>query len=247
MHRGADIVRCVSHDFPVAKSKITKSRFFPFQQSLAPVWEELANSLEYDSTVSISKVDCTLYRPICQEFEVKGYPTMLWIENGKKVEKYSDRRQLAEFKAFVERKTGAAVQQQPTEKPAATAAPIAHNDGHEEEVNVVQLTGSNFEQTIGHGVTIVKFFAPWCGHCKRLVPTWNDLAGKYVGNRNVKVAKVDCTLADNKELCSQQEVDGFPTIFIYKNGDKITEYNGNRSLDDLVNFINRHRSEHEEL
>lgn len=210
---------------------------------MAPVWDELANSLEYDPTVSISKVDCTLYRPICQDFDVKGYPTLLWIENGKKIEKYSGARQLTEFKAFIERKTGSAAKVQSTEKPTTTA----HDDGHDEENNIVQLTGASFDQTISHGVTIVKFFAPWCGHCMRLVPTWNDLAGKFVGNRNVKVAKVDCTLSENKELCSQQEVDGFPTIFIYKNGDKIIEYNGNRSLDDLVSFINRHRSEHEEL
>lgn len=211
---------------------------------MAPTWDELANSLEYDPTVSISKVDCTLYRSICQEFEVKGYPTLLWIEDGKKVEKYSGARQLTEFKAFIESKTGADIkQQQSDEQPPAAA----HNDGHQEEGVVLHLTSPSFDHAISNGVTIVKFFAPWCGHCKRLVPTWDELAGKYVGNKDVKVAKVDCTLTDNKDLCAEQEVDGFPTIFIYKDGEKITEYNGNRSLDDLVNFINRHRSDHDEL
>lgn len=224
-------------------NRITEIKLIPplfFLQSLAPIWEELANSLEYDQTVSISKVDCTVYRSICQEFDVKGYPTLLWIVDGKKVEKYNDYRKLESFKAFIEKKTGQAAPV--TEKPVS-----AHDDGHDEENAVVQLSGPSFDQSIGHGVTLVKFFAPWCGHCKRLAPTWDDLAGKYVGNRNVKIAKVDCTLSENKELCSEQEVDGFPTIFLYRNGEKVTEYNGNRSLEDLVNFVNRHRVEHEEL
>ena len=84
--------------------------------------------------------------------------------------------------------------------------------------------------------------APWCGHCKRLQPTWSQLAEKFVGNENVKIAKVDCTLQENRDLCSEQDVNGFPTLFIYKDGEKISEYNGSRSLDDLFDFINSHTS-----
>lgn len=54
-------------------------------QKLAPTWEELANSLRNDNYVSISKVDCTQHRNVCGQFNIKGYPTLLWIEDGKKV------------------------------------------------------------------------------------------------------------------------------------------------------------------
>lgn len=198
-------------------------------QRLAPAWDELASALEYDDSVSISKIDCTQFRPICQDFEVKGYPTLLWIVEGKKVEKYTGARSIDDLKAYVERVAGSKAKREAAE---------AEQKTQDSDVGaVVQLTMDSFEHGIAKGVTFVKFFAPWCGHCKRMAPTWDELALKFVGNHLVKIAKVDCTLSDNKELCSQQEVNGFPTILIYKDGSKLSEYNGNRSLDDLYEFV----------
>lgn len=204
-------------------------------QRLEPIWNDLANSLEYDKSVSISRLDCTQYRPICQDFDVKGYPTLLWIVDGKKVEKYSGSRAVEDFKNFIGEKT--ANEKNESNEVEATV----------EEIAVVQLTGDNFMHAIEKGVTIVKFFAPWCGHCKRMASTWDDLAGKFVGNSMAKVGKVDCTLEVNKELCNDEGVDGFPTIFLYKNGKKVEEYNGNRSLDELYEFVNKHAQIHDEF
>ena len=44
----------------------------------------------------------------------------------------------------------------------------------------------------------IKFYAPWCGHYKRLAPTWDELSNLHEGELNV--AKVDCTV--EKNLCS---------------------------------------------
>lgn len=196
----------------------------------------MATSLEYDPSVSISRIDCTQYRPICKDFDVKGYPTLLFLKDGKKVEKYSGSRTIEGFKAFIEEKT-ASERKEPEKAEEATV----------EEISVLQLTGNSFNHGIEKGVTIVKFFAPWCGHCKRMAPTWDDLAGKFAGNNQAKVAKVDCTLEENKDLCNEQSVDGFPTIFLYKNGEKIEEYNGSRTLEDLFEFVSKHIPVHDEF
>ena len=65
--------------------------------------------------------------------------------------------------------------------------------------------------TFVQGVAFVKFFAPWCGHCKRLAPAWDQLSAAFSTNKEVKIAKVDCTSDDNKnkELCNEHKVDLF--------------------------------------
>ncbi|XP_059469333.1 thioredoxin domain-containing protein 5 [Neocloeon triangulifer] len=196
--------------------------------NLAPTWEELAQSLDESLGVSVGKIDCTLHKGVCNEFEVKGYPTMLWIEDGKKIEKYQGARSLNDLKDYVLRKSS-------SDNKGQTAAPVVS-----ESSPVLSLTGSSFDSSIDTGVTFVKFYAPWCGHCKRMATTWEDLAQKFKENPSVQIAKVDCTLEENKELCSAQEVNGFPTVFIYRDGEKITEYNGSRSLDDLYQFVLKH-------
>ncbi|KAJ6640382.1 Thioredoxin domain-containing protein 5 like [Pseudolycoriella hygida] len=202
-------------------------------QRLAPTWDELASALEYDETVSISKIDCTLYRPICLQYEVKGYPTLLWIVDGKRMEKYSGQRSLDDLKEYVEKTAGILVKR--------SVEPEIQSQIKVEEA-VLQLTTQSFDHAVEKGVTFVKFFAPWCGHCKRMAKTWDELAAKFIGTGGVKIAKVDCTLAESKELCTDQDVNGFPTLYIYKNGEKISEYGGNRSLEDLFEFVNRHIS-----
>ena len=78
----------------------------------------------------------------------------------------------------------------------------------EEKTNVVILSKDTFDEEIKSGVVFVKFFAPWCGHCKRLAPTWEELALLFSTVPGVKIAKVDCTADENsnKELCNAQGV-----------------------------------------
>ncbi|CAB3375681.1 Hypothetical predicted protein [Cloeon dipterum] len=201
-------------------------------QKLAPTWEELAQSLDESLAVTVGKVDCTILRDVCIEFEVKGYPTMLWIEDGKKTEKYQGARTLEELRQFVLQRAASGAEADGAGAEAAI----------EEASPVASLSGESFEAGVASGVALVKFFAPWCGHCKRLAPTWDELAAKFRDNPDVRIAKVDCTLDENKDLCSAQKVNGFPTVFIYKDGDKVEEYNGSRSLDDLFNFVTKHAS-----
>ena len=80
--------------------------------------------------------------------------------------------------------------------------------------DVVILTTANFEKetqaSTGSttGDWLVEFYAPWCGHCKKLSPTWESLATNLKGK--VNVGKVD--VPENRDLGSRFGIKGFPTI-----------------------------------
>jgi len=206
-------------------------------QKLVPVWDELAKKFESDSKVKIAKLDCTQAQSVCQENEVRGYPTLAYFRNGRKVEAYKGARNLQDLQDFVN-----------TNKDLPDAA--ATDDGKvpdppkEAATPVVRLDKDNFEEKTKTGVAFVKFYAPWCGHCKRLAPTWEQLAQKFEAIDGVMVGHVDCTAGDNinKELCNSHGVNGFPTLNIYKDGVKVEEYNGKRDLPQLQDFVEKHLS-----
>merc|ERR1712038_2082441 len=99
---------------------------------------------------------------------------------------------------------------------------------------VPSLTPDNYDAMTDGKTVFIKFFAPWCGHCKKMAPDWEKLAGEWEGNDIGLVAEVDCT-ADGKPLCDANGVKGFPTL---KYGDPtaLDDYQGGRSFSDLSSF-----------
>ncbi|XP_044254609.1 protein disulfide-isomerase TMX3 isoform X2 [Tribolium madens] len=85
------------------------------------------------------------------------------------------------------------------------------------------------------GFWLVKFYAPWCGHCKRLEPVWAQVA-QALYKTNIRVGRVDCTRFPT--LATEFSVNGFPTIKFIKPGEDFT-FHGDRTKDDIVNFAIR--------
>lgn len=90
---------------------------------------------------------------------------------------------------------------------------------------------------------LLEFYAPWCGHCKNLAPKYEELASLYSGSHadRIVVAKVDATANDVPD-----EIQGFPTIKLFRAGDKSdpVDYSGSRTVEDLANFIRDNGSHH---
>ena len=61
---------------------------------------------------------------------------------------------------------------------------------------------------------MIKFYAPWCGHCKKLAPTWDKLAEELKDVKNVEVGKFDATANEFPGV----EVRGYPTLKLYVAG-----------------------------
>lgn len=104
--------------------------------------------------------------------------------------------------------------------------------------DVLEFHDSDFDSLASqHDVILVEFFAPWCGHCKRLAPEYDKAATILKSNDPpVSLAKVDCT-ESGKETCGKYGVSGYPTLKIFRDGQFSQEYNGPRDANGIVKFM----------
>ncbi|XP_075936670.1 protein disulfide-isomerase A4 [Anarhichas minor] len=185
-------------------------------KQFAPEYEKIAQTLkENDPPIPVAKVDATIANEIASRFEVSGYPTIKIMKNGEPVD-YEGARTEAAIVARVKEVA------QPDWKPPPEATLV--------------LTKDNFDETVNNAdIILVEFYAPWCGHCKRLAPEF-EKAAQDLSQRSppIPLAKVDGTI--ESELATRFDVSGYPTIKIFRKG-KVFDYNGPREQHGIVDFM----------
>jgi len=98
---------------------------------------------------------------------------------------------------------------------------------------VAKLTTENFDSFLKENPkTLVKFFAPWCGHCKSLAPHYEEASDKLP--EGVRLAEVDAT--EETALGERFGIRGYPTLKWFDNGAD-SEYEGGRTTDQIVQWI----------
>jgi protein disulfide-isomerase A1 len=110
--------------------------------------------------------------------------------------------------------------------------------GVEEQDDVAVLTKDNFDTFITtHKFAFVKFYAPWCGHCKTMAAGYSKLAKRMKTEENgIPIAKVDATVENT--LAEQFGVKGFPTLKFFIDGQPV-DYSGAREEDAIYNWISK--------
>jgi protein disulfide-isomerase-like protein len=99
------------------------------------------------------------------------------------------------------------------------------------EAEVLTLDSSSAEVELSRGRTFAKFYAPWCGHCKKLTPVWEELSERT--DLGARIARIDCT--SNRAVCTKYGVQAFPTLLFFDDR-KIYRYSGARSLEALASW-----------
>ena len=80
------------------------------------------------------------------------------------------------------------------------------------------------------------FFAPNCPHCTNFSPEWDDVVDRLKNYNNISAVKVDVAHSNNETLVFYYNINQLPTV-ILRTPDKTIEYTGNRTADDLYNFV----------
>ncbi|KAH9261081.1 protein disulfide-isomerase domain [Batrachochytrium salamandrivorans] len=103
--------------------------------------------------------------------------------------------------------------------------------------HVKVYTADDLFQAKQSGVHLVEFYAPWCGYCKQFAPEYEKVALHFAESLDglVQVGKLDGTVYE--DALGAEQVDGFPTTKLYKNGAS-TSYKGESKAADVIAFVN---------
>lgn len=104
--------------------------------------------------------------------------------------------------------------------------------------SLIDLTDKTFEKTVINAdhPTLVKFYAPWCGHCKKMGPDYDQLASVYTHTDAVEIARYNGD--ENRKFTKKYGVQGFPTLKWFPgNGGAPEDYQAGRDFDSLLQFV----------
>ena len=97
----------------------------------------------------------------------------------------------------------------------------------------VELNNSNFDATVAEGVTMVDFWAPWCGPCRMIAPVVEELAEDFEGKATIAKVNTD----EEQEIAVKYGIRSIPSILFFKNGEVVDQMVGAASKDAFAEKI----------
>ncbi len=99
--------------------------------------------------------------------------------------------------------------------------------------SVIELTDNNFDESIAAGVTLVDFWASWCGPCMMQGPIVDQVAEKMKGKAQVAKVNVD----ESMQIAMKYRIQSIPTLMIFKEGEVANQLIGLQSEAQLISAL----------
>lgn len=110
--------------------------------------------------------------------------------------------------------------------------------------NEVKITACNFDKEVlkAEGLVVVDAYASWCPHCQKIAPIIATLADEYAGK--VKIGKMNANNQDdamkaNFDYAVKNGLEGYPTVWFYKNGKIVDSFSGERTYDEIKALLDK--------
>lgn len=197
-------------------------------QRLKPEYDIAAKQLKYNSPpIYIAKVDCIVNKDLCKKYDITGYPTLKIFTADGESSKYDGPL-----------KAEGIVSKMLHE---ANSEPLP-----EEQGDLKYIVQKNFNELVleSDADVFVKFYAPWCGHCKSMAPAWEELATKYKDDSSIIIGHFDATANDLLLDQYKELVKGYPSLLWIPKGDKQNpvKYSGARDIAAWEKWISQNSS-----
>lgn len=104
--------------------------------------------------------------------------------------------------------------------------------------NIEEVNDNNFKSLVldKNGVTVVDFFAPWCGPCRKMAEVLSQIADDYQGKINIYKLNTD----ENLEIAKSMSISSLPSILVYKNGEAKERMVGLMPKSAIISNIEKH-------
>ena len=222
-------------------------------KAFSPEYEKAAKALK--GIFKIGAIDADKERSIGGKYNIQGFPTVKFfgIHKDKPVDYDKARTADAVINFMFEKAraiANARLNMKKTDQSSSNTNTNSNQQQHQQqqqqrkapeagnEKDVIVLTDDNFDDMIfnDESMWLVAFYAPWCGHCQKLLPEWVSAATQLRGT--VKLAKIDAT--ENQKMAQRYQIQGYPTIKIFAPGKgkekTVEEYQGPRDTSGIVQY-----------